>query len=241
MPWKPPSGCSIPSAATWSAVRTWTGNWMAFGVGRDREVRRSDVLPGPGLRGGIAWAAVHQDPAIPRGLVGVCRDRAALVEVGQPLGQLLERGARDRVGHVRDVDAERVDRDDLLEAAGIDREQRRRGVRDLVAPVIALGDAQLTLAEGHLEGRLDLLLGEVRGPEAGLAEDGAERRRAFLGRVPEDDRAVAVEREDRRLAGEEARHDEAAALVVAQKHVGCPGRVLDGAEGSRTRARRDRG
>ena len=62
-------------------------------------------------------------------------------------------------------------------------------------------------------------------------------REGLLVRVAEDERAVAVEREGRRLGRGPGRHHEPATLLVAQDHVGRPGRVLDGADGGRARAR----
>ena len=63
--------------------------------------------------------------------------------------------------------------------------------------------------------------------------------RASLFGVAEDERAVAVEGEGRRLGRGPGRDHEPAALVVAEDHVGRAGLVLEGADGGGARARRD--
>ncbi len=205
-------------------------------VGREREVGRLEVGPRPWLRGRVTRATVHEDAAVSRWLEDLGRDGPAVVEVREPLRQLLERRTGRRVGRGPDIDAQRIDGDGLLEAAGVEGEGRRSRVRDVIVRVGGLGDPEIALADRHLERRLDLFLGELRGAERAVPEDGADRRRTVRGGVAEDHGAIAVEREDRRLARQEARHHEPAALVVAQEDVRGARRVLDGSERPRAGA-----
>ena len=69
------------------------------------------------------------------------------------------------IGRPVELEPEGVDRDRLRQAAGVDREDRRRGVGDHHVQVLRLGRPEAAFAERELEQRLDLLLVQLGGPE----------------------------------------------------------------------------
>ena len=171
--------------------------------------------------------------------------RATLVEVAEGGRQPLEGSAGENVLRGRIVHPERVDGHRLLETTGIEREDRGRGVGDHVVLVVRASRTQAALTDGPQERRLDLVLAETGGAERREPKDVSDRRWALLHRVPEHDRPVTEEREDRRLGGQERRGHEPAALLEPEQDVRRAGRVLDrsdaagrGAGWARWRARR---
>ena len=90
-------------------------------------------------------------PRYALGRVDLGRDRAAVVEVGEAIGEVLEGRSGRGVRHALDLEAERVDRHGLLDAAGVHREDRRRRVRDHHVLVARARDAETAVAEGERE------------------------------------------------------------------------------------------
>ena len=107
-------------------------------------------------------------------------------------------------------------RDGLAVAVGIDLEHRRRRVGDHRVLVLGLGDREATVAQRELEQLLDLVLGELPGPERVAAGHAVLGRLHVRRRLDEHHGAVAVEREVRHVGGEELDRDEPAGLVEAE-------------------------